>query len=116
VQDITNMTYYIVCQTHFLRQELNCRTITQRNLERGVITNISQIINPNERRIALTFTEQPDVVYVYTLSTMMIRFYGSVSYLGTLENEITSVSINSGLLMVTFKIGKRIDIYRLEDI
>jgi hypothetical protein len=47
---------------------------------------------------------------------MMIRFYGSVSYLGTLENEITSVSINSGLLMVTFKIGKRIDIYRLEDI
>lgn len=116
VQDVTNMTYYIVCTTHFVKQECNCRTMTQRNLERGVITNISQIIDPNERRIALTFEMQPDVVYVYTLSPMMIRFYGSVTYLGTLENEINSVSINSGLLMVSFKIGKRVDIYKLEDV
>ena len=56
------------------------------------------------------------MVYVYTLSPMQVRFYGSVGYLGTLDNEITSVSINSGLLMVTFKIGKRVDVYKLEDV
>jgi hypothetical protein len=116
VQDITNMTYYISCTTHFTREECNCQTMTQRDLERGRITNISQIIDPNERRIAVTFEMMPDTVYVYTLSPMIIRFYGSVGYLGTLDNEITSVSINSGLLMVTFKIGKRVDVYRLEDV
>lgn len=116
VQDITNMTYYITCKTHFAKDECNCTTMTQRDLERGRVTNISQIIDPNERRIAVTFDLQPDTVYIYTLSPMMIRFYGSVSYLGTLENEITSVSINSGLLLVTFKIGKRVDVYRLEDV
>ena len=55
VQDVTNMTYYISCTTHFIRQECNCHTLTQINLERGRITNISQIIDPNERRVAFTF-------------------------------------------------------------
>jgi hypothetical protein len=65
---------------------MNCETVNQRDLERGRITNISQIIDSTERRVACTFDQRPEVAYVYMLTPMQIRFYGSVSYLGVLEN------------------------------
>lgn len=116
VQDKTNMIYYISCQSHIGKLTITCTTINKADLGRGKITNISQIIDPNERRVAFTFEQQPETIYVYRVTPMSISFYGSVSYSGTLDNEVTSVSINNGLLMATFALGKRVDIFRLEDI
>ena len=46
VQDSSDMLYYVSCQSYLVKQELNCRTVNKRDLGRGQIANISQLIHP----------------------------------------------------------------------
>lgn len=83
----------------------------------GPIKVISRVDGEDiDHHMAIVYKNKPNDVYVYKLTKGALTFVGSVNYLGVFDNIISSMSISRNLLFVTCEIGKRVDVYRLQDL
>ena len=68
----------------------------------------SQIYDPNNRLIALTFESRPTTIFVYYFWSVSFGYYGKKTFDNFYSNRITDFVINKGLLIVAFELGKRL--------
>lgn len=96
---------------------VNCTTLYQQVHKQGKIKTVSRVDGEDiEHRMALVYEDKPNDVYVYKMTKNEMSFVGQISYNGVFDNNISSMSISRNMLFITTEIGKRVDVYRLEDL
>jgi hypothetical protein len=77
---------------------LNCRIVSNTNLNNGKIISTSQMFNPKSRRIAIIFDLNPHTVFVYYFWPTGFAFFGRKDYGSDAANQLTGVAISKGKL------------------
>lgn len=117
VQDKSDLIYVIECRPDREASSVKCTTLYKQAHKQGRIKAVSRVDGEDiEHRMALVYESRPHEVFVYKMTKGKLTSVGSVNYNGVFENIVSSMSISRNLLFVTSEIGKRVDVYRLEDI
>lgn len=66
--------------------------------------------------MAIVFEEDPHEIVIFKLTKNSLTYIGFVKYNSVFENVVSSMSISRDLLFVVSEIGKRMDVYRLQDL
>lgn len=66
--------------------------------------------------MALVYESEPHRVYVYKMTKGAMSFIAQINYNGVFDNIVSSMSISRNLLFVTSEIGKRVDVYKLDEL
>ena len=117
IEDSEENVHFIECSSNKAASTIKCDTLFKVDLRFGPIKVISRVDGEDiDHHMAIVYENKPNDVYVYKLTKGELKSVGQVNYLGVFDNIISSMSISRNLLFVTCEIGKRVDVYRLEDL
>lgn len=117
IEDSEENVHFIECKSNRAASTVKCETLFKTKLNYGPISVISRVDGEDiEHHMAITYKNKPNDVYVYKLTKGALHFVGNVNYIGVFDNVISSMSISRNLLFVVCEVGKRVDVYRLEDL
>lgn len=123
VQETANSfpIFYFVCvvqsDAEFINPVLRCRTISKSNLSMGKIVAMSQMYDQKMRIASMVFSNEDTTVYLYHFTPTGFEYYGHKKFGYNFEHQMTSVEVTAkGQLIVTFEFGKRLEVYKVEDI
>lgn len=78
---------------------------------------MSQMYSENQRLAAIIFSNNDVSVYLYLFSKDGFEYFGHKTFGYNYENMMTGAEVTmKGQLIVTFEFGKRLEVYRVEDI
>ncbi len=64
----------------------------------GRIIDSSQMFDVHERRIALVFSDNPNIAFIYHFWAAGFGYYGKKEYAGDAWTKLSGVTINKGKL------------------
>jgi hypothetical protein len=94
---------------------LNCRLLHSMKFSMGKIVKMSQMFDPQSRKAAILFEAKPSTVFIFEFRSQTFVQFGNKTFDNVYTNQLSDVEINKNLVMVCFELGKRIEVYRVEE-